>query len=111
MTLDEQNEIVDQIALPYWRAKFGELLGIGLAITISISLALHGLVHVIGWVISGFAASPLHNPSLNLTPWPLAVGELDLDAALLFRLVSSRKIEVLHAVRPAFTKSILTIVR
>jgi LTXXQ motif family protein len=43
--------------------------------SISISLALRGLVRAIGWVISDFAASPLHNPSLHLT-----LGELDLDA-------------------------------
>jgi hypothetical protein len=57
MTLDQQNAIVDQIARPYWQAKFAELLGIGLAITISISLALYALVRAIGWIIGGFAAS------------------------------------------------------
>jgi hypothetical protein len=33
------------------------LLGIGLAITLAISLGVYGLIRAIGWVIGGFAAT------------------------------------------------------
>jgi len=32
-------------------------LGLGLAMTLAVSLAVYGLVRAIGWVIGGFAAS------------------------------------------------------
>ena len=40
-----------------WAFEFFSKLGIGLAITLALSLALYGLVRAIGWVIGGFAAS------------------------------------------------------
>jgi hypothetical protein len=60
LTRDEQDELVDQIATslrPQWWANFSEALGVSLASTLAVSLAVYGVVRAIGWVVGGFAAS------------------------------------------------------
>jgi hypothetical protein len=60
LTRDEQDELVDQMATslrPQWRANFSEALGVSLASTLAVSLAVYGVVRAIGWVVGGFAAS------------------------------------------------------
>ena len=40
-----------------WWIKFAEDLGLGIVITLAMTLAVYGIVRAIGWVIGGFAAS------------------------------------------------------
>jgi hypothetical protein len=44
------------MALPSSRIKFAELLAKGLTISLAVSLAVHGVVRLIGWAIGDFAA-------------------------------------------------------
>jgi hypothetical protein len=60
LTRDEQDELVDQICnfpSPPVVGDFSEALGVSLASTLAVSLAVYGVVRAIGWVVGGFAAS------------------------------------------------------
>jgi ABC-type dipeptide/oligopeptide/nickel transport system permease subunit len=52
-----QQDLMNRLIANNWRNKFAKPLVQGLAITLSISLAVYALVRAIGWVIGGFAAS------------------------------------------------------
>jgi hypothetical protein len=59
LTRNEQDELVDQMAAslrPQWWANFSKALGVSLAITLAVSLAVYGIIRAIDWVIGGFAA-------------------------------------------------------
>ena len=54
--LAQQQELVNVIIANNWRNKFAKPLAQGFAISLTIGLAVYGLVRAIGWVIGGFAA-------------------------------------------------------
>jgi hypothetical protein len=53
----QQQDLMNRLIANNWRNKFAKPLAEGLAITLTISLAVYALVRAIGWVIGGFAAS------------------------------------------------------
>jgi hypothetical protein len=55
--VDQRQDLLSRLIANNWRHKFAIPLALGLAITVTISLAIYGLVRAIGWVIGGFAAS------------------------------------------------------
>jgi hypothetical protein len=55
--LAQQQDLMNRLIANNWRNKFAKPLAEGLAITLTISLAVYALVRAIGWVIGGFAAS------------------------------------------------------
>ena len=56
MSLEKQRETVQRLVAPWWWAKFAELLTIGMAAALDVSLAVYGIVRAIGWVIGGFCS-------------------------------------------------------
>ena len=53
----QQQDLLNRLTANNWRNKFAKPLVLGLAITLTISLALSGLMRARGWVMGGFAAS------------------------------------------------------
>ena len=53
----QQQDLMNRLIANNWRNKFAKPFALGLAITLTVSLAIYGLVRAIGWVIGGFAAS------------------------------------------------------
>ena len=53
----QQQDLMNRLIANNWRNKFAKPLAQGLAITLTVSLAIYGLVRAIGWVVGGFAAS------------------------------------------------------
>jgi ABC-type dipeptide/oligopeptide/nickel transport system permease subunit len=52
----QQQDLLNRLIANNWRNKFAKPLAQGLGITLTISLAIYGLMRAIGWVIGGFAA-------------------------------------------------------
>jgi hypothetical protein len=52
----QQQDLMNRLIANNWRNKFAKPLALGLAITLTISLAIYCLLRAIGWVIGGFAA-------------------------------------------------------
>ena len=55
--LAQQQDLMNRLIANNWRNRFAKPLAQGIAITLTISLVVYGLVRAIGWVIGGFAAS------------------------------------------------------